>query len=1169
MATSWKNDNNVPDGSHAQDQTPKPEELSALDDIRERVGKSVSNLFSLLNAIRAPLPTQTGDGSELPKAPKDSALYDLKTILRDIHTLGFHRVEDLAEVVQHATLEQPINDKTYLMERLIQAATCLTDDTVSKQITQKFVTTLWNDLEHPPQMLLSDDFIYRQPDGSKNNYLFPNIGKAGMPYARTVTPKNLKAGAMPDPGTLFDACLARKDAKGTPHPNKVSSMLFYLASIIIHDCFKTNRDDYNVSDTSSYLDLAPLYGSSWADQKLMRTFKDGKIKPDCFSETRLLSFPPGVGALLIMFNRHHNYVVEQLASINEDGRFTENSKKPTVDRYGDSINRRDDDLFQTGRLITCGLYVNIILLDYVRTILNLNRTDDNWALNPRTTIPDGPQPGTGNQVSCEFNLVYRWHSAVSERDDLWTQALFKEKFSDVDPTNVATPENMGKMFTGLKTQEKKLLATPPEERPFPALDAERLSRIKEGPYKGSFNDDDLAKIITEGIEDCANAMGPQQVPTIMKIIEILGIMQARTWRVGTLNEFRQHFALEPHYTFESITDNKEVADALKHLYGTPNNVELYPGLLVEDAKRPMLPGSGLCPSYTVSRGVLSDATALVRGDRFYTTSYTPAALTNWGYQEASSNVAIDNGCVMYKLFLRALPNNFDPASVYVHYPFTIPNGPDGMKDVLTRLGKAHKYNFDKPAPIPQPKVVFTYDAAKTILNNQEAFYVTWGKAMEFLMGPAGKNFMLAGDGPANAASRKLMYNALYMGQPSKGITSGNEKWLTAVRDFYEETTINLLKDKGYSLPGGSQVDIIRDVGNLAHVHFGAEMFSIPLKTKDFPHGIFTEAQLYLINAAVFTCVFFDVDPPKSFPLRQQAYEATQMLGNVMQVQVAAIKNTGKIAEMLHDAISDPAKPLRDYGVHMIAQLCKEDRDVKDIVWGNIMGTLGGMVAPQGQLFGQIVNFYLGEGKEYWPDIVCLAKEGTPAAEETLMKYVLEAIRLQGETGVMRWARKDITVEDKNGIPGYPQTFHFKKGDKIMVNLKAASRDKSKSAFGPNADKLDLNHPIDRYIQLGDGAHQCLGLPMTRIALTTMLKVVAKLENLKPATMMIDGNPFATSEVKKVLKEFIPGDLAYIPESWHYHAFLTEDWDMLFPFPTSESDLPPHAYVLLRKMLIWL
>lgn len=54
----------------------------------------------------------------------------------------------------------------------------------------------------------------------------------------------------------------------------------------------------------------------------MRTFEDGKLKTDCFSAIQVLGFPPGVGVLLIMFNRFHNHIVESLARINEGGRFT-------------------------------------------------------------------------------------------------------------------------------------------------------------------------------------------------------------------------------------------------------------------------------------------------------------------------------------------------------------------------------------------------------------------------------------------------------------------------------------------------------------------------------------------------------------------------------------------------------------------------------------------------------------------------------------------------------------------------------------------------------------------------------------------------------------------------------------------------------------------------------
>ena len=86
--------------------------------------------------------------------------------------------------------------------------------------------------------------------------------------------------------------MSRENGGFKPHPNNVSSMLYYIASIIIHDCFRTSHTDFKISETYSYLDLAPLYGSNWEEQKLMRTFEKGALKPYCFGEKRLLGFPP-------------------------------------------------------------------------------------------------------------------------------------------------------------------------------------------------------------------------------------------------------------------------------------------------------------------------------------------------------------------------------------------------------------------------------------------------------------------------------------------------------------------------------------------------------------------------------------------------------------------------------------------------------------------------------------------------------------------------------------------------------------------------------------------------------------------------------------------------------------------------------------------------------------
>ena len=133
-----------------------------------------------------------------------------------------------------------------------------------------------------------------------NNLKFPEIGKAGTPYARRVPPRTIQLNPKVEPGVIFDTIFSRENGGFKPHPNNVSSMLYYISSIIIHDCFRTSQEDYNISLTSSYLDLSPLYGSNQAEQDTMRTFKDGKLKPDCFFEKRLLSFPPGVGCILIV-----------------------------------------------------------------------------------------------------------------------------------------------------------------------------------------------------------------------------------------------------------------------------------------------------------------------------------------------------------------------------------------------------------------------------------------------------------------------------------------------------------------------------------------------------------------------------------------------------------------------------------------------------------------------------------------------------------------------------------------------------------------------------------------------------------------------------------------------------------------------------------------------------
>ena len=691
----------------------------------------------------------------------------------------------------------------------------------------------------------------------------------------------------------------------------------------------------------------------------MRTFKDGKILADCFSEKRLLGFPPGVGALLICFNRFHNYVVEQLAIINENNRFP----KPKEDQT-EALKKYDNNLFQTGRLITCGLYVNVILKDYVRTILNLNATDSAWDLDPRVqegkSVFGTAAQGVGNQVSVEFNLVYRWHAAISKKDDDWTQQAYRDFFPGVEPSSVSWHDLVQK----LQKWEVEL-PSDPQQRPFA-----NLKRNADG----TLNDDDLVKILASRIDDVAGSFGANRVPAILRSVEILGIKQARAWNVATLNEFRAYFGLTTHKTFEDINSKDPgVADQLRHFYDHPDYVELYPGLAVEEAKEPMMPGSGLCPSFTVSRAILSDAVALVRGDRFYTTDFTPKNLTSWGFKAASYDNSFDQGHVMYKLILRAFPNHFKQNSVWAHFPFVVPSK---NMEILKQFGLDNEYSDDAPARIADLTPITSYDACRTILSNQHDFKVTWGKSIKFLMehdGTAyGTDFMLSGDDAACTRSRDVMKKALY-----------RDDWHNEIKTFYENTTMDLLRKHSYKLAGVNQVDIVRDVGNLAQARFAAEVFSLPMKTEQNPLLPYTEQQLYMLLALVFACIFYDADVAQSFPLRQTARTLTQQLGEIMRGVVEPIGPLSFFDRAIDIFHTHSKLPL--YGRHMIEQMLKSGMSVKETIWSQLLPTAGGMVANQGQLFAQCLDFYLSEeGKQYLPEINRLAKANTKEADDELL-----------------------------------------------------------------------------------------------------------------------------------------------------------------------------------------
>lgn len=720
--------------------------------------------------------------------------------------------------------------------------------------------------------------------------------------------------------------------------NNVSSILWYWATIVIHgasvlpymaewpalmpgtDLFWTNLQDGNINESSSYLDLAPLYGHNEEGLNSIRTFQDGMIKPDAFADKRLIANPPGVCVLLIMFNRFHNHVAANLAKINENNRFPKPAPNLSKEETAAAWKRYDEALFQTARLVTSGLYINIMLIDYVRNIVNLNRVDTQWTLDPRQEMgvsvgtKDGATSGVGNAVSAEFNLCYRWHSCISEMDDLWIQNFYKQLLGD----------NYGVMdMQTLIMAVKKFEMTVPEdpgERSF--------SGLQRGA-DGKFNDDELVDAMCTAIEQPGGAFGARNVPRIMKPVEMLGIIRGRRWNLAGLNEFRKHFGLKAYETFEDINSDPEVAGQLRNLYQHPDYVELYPGIVAEEAKGPMVPGVGITPTYTISRVVLSDAVSLVRGDRYYTTDYHPGNLTHWGFKEVEYDLNVNNGCMFYKLFLRAFPSHFRQNSVYAHFPMVIPSE---NRKILRSLGWMHRFDFERPHLEVSRVEVESYSSAKHILTNPGKYHLGESQALEFLLGAAGREFPMTGSASSPDVQNCMMRELVY----AKG-------WQGAFKSFYWLITQRLLDEKSYEIAGKMQVDVVRDVGNLAHTHFAARLFNIPLKDKENPKGVFSEQELYMTFALISVCVFHDLDPANLFPLRQAAKEATGQVGRVLETNVKLTKSLGLKGLCTGSYKNDP---LSDYGSRLIKELCRSGFSASDITWGQIMPTAAAMVPGQ-------------------------------------------------------------------------------------------------------------------------------------------------------------------------------------------------------------------------------
>lgn len=749
--------------------------------------------------------------------------------------------------------------------------------------------------------------------------------------------------------------------------------------------------------------------------------------------------------------------------------------------------------------------MNIILRDYVRVILNLNRTDTTWTLDPREQSFDafdteGIPKGVGNQVSMEFNLIYRWHATISNKNNEWTRNFMATLWPDQDPETITQVQ----LFEGFKNWGHSV-PSDPGQWTFGGLTRNAA---------GGFDDAGLVSILTSTTEDIAGAFGARNVPTALRAIEILGINQGRNWGTASLNEVRKFFKLKPHATFLDMNPDPEIAAALEALYHEPDNVELYPGLVCEDTKSLQVPGSGLCAGLTVAKAILSDAVALVRGDRYYTIDNSPANLTSFGFNEIASNPDVGFGTCVYKLFQRAYPGWYRSNSVYALFPLTIPSE---NKVILTQKGVEAYYDYQQPSFIPPPTPVLSWNGVKNVLLDQESFKVPWGVHVGELIK---HDWMLSGDKPWNAQQKKICLHALY--DPVQG--------LSQIRDYYDTVTNGLIQTKSIKLRDKYQIDLVRDVAIPSHAIVTAGIWGIPLKESEGKPGIgFTPTKLYEAMANVFWYTFLDIDAAQSPAVRVHAREATAALAAVVTEACKRVSGGNLLQNLMfklhrHAKETSIGLALPDFGPKLIQRLFDSGMSLDEVIW-TIVPTSAAAAPIQTQGLSRLMDFYLSpQNAVHWAAIQEIAASDSPEALEKLRKYALEGFRLDpAAAGALRVvASPNATIQDGE------KTLHPAQGSTILADFNTAGLDPT---VFPDPTEVKLDRPDDLYIHHGYGGHACLGRKTVEVAIAVQLRALARLKNLRRA-------PGPAGQLKSTTV------------NGAFKVFMTEDWSEWTPFPST-------------------
>ncbi|PFH53338.1 hypothetical protein AMATHDRAFT_187988 [Amanita thiersii Skay4041] len=921
-----------------------------------------------------------------------------------------------------------------------------------------------------PRTFLGPKHTYRQADGAGNSILHPDIGRAGSSYARDVPSKHCFT-SLPEPELVFDTLLKARGQQ--THSGGTSSLAYAFGQLVTYSLFRTDLNNWTTNLTSSYLDLSPLYGIDTNSQDSVRDKASGRglLYPDAFPEDRLAFCPPTTSALLVLFNRNHNYIAERLLSINERKRWID---PPPTDEG--ARNRQDEEIFQLAKLVNCGHFLGVMIYDYLPAILGLSE-DNDWSRGgaiieqfEKARKGLGGELSHGHHCSVELQTLYRLHALMSQADIGWTESRFNQLFGrkSFERITVDDVEDIVRQYgAGINTD--------PGKRTF--------ADLTRG-IDGKFSDDDLARILLDATENAAGAFRPRGIPAVVRAMEILCMEQARFWGVCSINEFRLFLGLKPFESFDEWCSEAVIASTARRLYGHIDNLELYTGLQCEASVLPDNIRPYSC-GYTMAQAILAYSMRLIQGDRFYTIDLTPKNLTVWGYRDCQPEMPQANmGSHMSRLLMRHLQRHYSYNTAYGWFPFITPQR---MREYLTKQGIADRYEFDRPLAMPLPKILDELSSIRYVANDPERFPLS---ADIKVVQDDGELMLTVEKGiKTNSLDKSWALEALL---PNKDAMHKHGQW-------FSESLLRKITERKWKYGGvkGTYVDIVWDVINASVVHWVAEhLFGLPLKTDGHPEGLYTENELYDILTKLYSLKFPSTESPDcAFSLRQSAIQSSHAILTLIERELLPFKQVlspkafvDKLTSFREQKRNEAQKP----NYQFMNKLNSTGKSMDEMI-NTILDIAISCSVNVAQAAVHAVDFFLDEEQEKERHhILELMQLDDAESGDLLLGYAREALRFNPRIcGSWREVAADAQIPQGQDL----SPLNVRASDRIWISFKNANLD---PAQFPEPMEIDPRRPRTAYRIFGNEFFSGPIAAFGEQIIVETLRVILKLKNVRRA-----------------------------------------------------------------------